>query len=57
MKAAYINRTGAIYHPLYLKPDIYTDTMDEIVKQIIEKDKGSRTLLRRYPFILDCVII
>jgi 2-haloacid dehalogenase len=37
MKAAYINRSGAIYHPLYRQPDIYATTMGDIVKQIIEK--------------------
>jgi 2-haloacid dehalogenase len=37
MKAAYINRSGAIYHPLYRQPDIYSTTMGDIVKQIIEK--------------------
>jgi len=38
MKAAYIERSGAGYHPLYLKPDICAVTMEEIVQQIIEKD-------------------
>lgn len=38
MRAAYINRLGAIYHPLYRQPDIYATTMNDIVKQIIEKD-------------------
>lgn len=38
MKAAYIERLGAGYHPLYLQPDICAVTMEEIVKQIIEKD-------------------
>jgi 2-haloacid dehalogenase len=38
MKAAYINRSGAIYHPLYRQPDIYAKTMSDIVKQIIETE-------------------
>lgn len=38
MGAAYINRTGAIYHPLYCKPDICEATMENIVKQIIQKN-------------------
>lgn len=37
LKAAYIHRANYIYNPLYLKPDIKANTMDEIVKQIIEK--------------------
>jgi 2-haloacid dehalogenase len=36
MKAAYIDRTGRPYHPLYLKPDIQSDSMEGIVDQIIE---------------------
>ena len=39
MKAAYIERTGACYHPLYHQPDIYAVTMGDIVKQIIETDE------------------
>lgn len=38
MKAAYINRSGVIYHPLYRQPDIYAITMSDIVKQIIETE-------------------
>ncbi|AAZ25662.1 MULTISPECIES: haloacid dehalogenase type II [Colwellia] len=38
MRAAYINRSGAVYHPLYRQPDIYATTMEDIVKLIIEKD-------------------
>lgn len=38
MRAAYINRSGAIYHPLYRQPDIYATTMEDIVNQIIEKN-------------------
>ncbi|WP_028024053.1 haloacid dehalogenase type II [Enterovibrio calviensis] len=35
LKAAYIDRSGVPYHPLYLKPDIQSATMDGIVEQII----------------------
>lgn len=35
LKAAYIDRTGAPYHPLFLKPDVIGSTMDEIAEQII----------------------
>lgn len=38
MRAAYINRASAIYHPLYRQPDIIASTMEDIVKQIIEQD-------------------
>ncbi|GAA0832530.1 haloacid dehalogenase type II [Marinomonas arenicola] len=38
MKAAYIARTPAIYHPLYRQADIVAATMGDIVKQIIELD-------------------
>ena len=38
MSAAYINRSGAIYHPLYRQPDIYASTMEDIVKQIIKTE-------------------
>jgi 2-haloacid dehalogenase len=37
MSAAYINRSDAIYHPLYRQPDIFGRTMEDIVKQIIKK--------------------
>ncbi|WP_158971911.1 haloacid dehalogenase type II [Paraglaciecola sp. L3A3] len=36
LNAAYINRSNAPYHALYLKPDIQANTMDSIVQQIIE---------------------
>lgn len=38
MRAAYINRSGAIYHPLYRQPNIVATTMEDIIKQIIEKN-------------------
>ncbi len=34
LKAAYIDRTGAPYHPLYLKPDIVGADMLDIAKEI-----------------------
>lgn len=39
MRAAYINRSGAPYHPLYLRPDVYATTMDDVAEQIIAKDR------------------
>ncbi len=38
MKAAYIHRSDAIYHPLYRRPDICAKTMEDIVQQIIDKE-------------------
>ncbi|MFT6895730.1 MAG: 2-haloacid dehalogenase [Paraglaciecola sp.] len=38
MRGAYIERSAALYHPLYRQPDIRATTMGDIVKQIIEKD-------------------
>lgn len=35
--AAYIDRTGIPYHPLYQQPDIHAKTMESIVDQIILK--------------------
>jgi 2-haloacid dehalogenase len=35
LKAAYIDRTGSEYHPLYLKPEITSKTMGGIVENII----------------------
>jgi 2-haloacid dehalogenase len=37
LNAAYIDRSGAPYHPFYLCPDIYATTMDDIVDKIIDK--------------------
>jgi len=36
LNAAYIDRTGTPYHPLYLKPDIQSTTMQGIADKIIE---------------------
>lgn len=38
MNAAYIDRTGAPYHPLYRQPDVSATTMDEVVETIILKE-------------------
>ena len=38
MLAAYIDRSGAPYHPLYRRPDVYATTMDDVVEQIIARD-------------------
>lgn len=39
LKAAFINRSGAPYNSHYLKPDIQTNDMADLVQQIIAKDK------------------
>lgn len=36
--AAYIDRTGAPYHPLFLRPDIVANDMGRIVEQVITAD-------------------
>ena len=38
MLAAYIDRSGAPYHPLYYRPDVYATSMDDVVEQIIARD-------------------
>jgi len=38
MLAAYIDRSGAPYHPLYHRPDVYATTMGEVAEQIIARD-------------------
>lgn len=38
LQAAYINRSGIEYNPLYIKPKIIMDTMDGIVDKIIEEN-------------------
>jgi 2-haloacid dehalogenase len=38
MLAAYIDRSGAPYHPLYHRPDVYATTMGDVVEQIIARD-------------------
>lgn len=39
LDAAYLNRSGGTYNPLYKKPEIFADSMHEIVKDIIELDR------------------
>ncbi|MEZ9609135.1 haloacid dehalogenase type II [Vibrio cyclitrophicus] len=39
LKAAYIDRSGAPYNPHYSVPDVLSDNMGDIVKQIISKDE------------------
>ena len=41
MHAAYIDRFGAPYHPLYLRPDVVAKTMGGVVERIIAADRGS----------------
>ena len=38
MQAAYIDRSGAPYHPLYRRPDVHASTMGDVVEQIIARD-------------------
>jgi 2-haloacid dehalogenase len=38
LQGAYIDRSGAPYHPLYIKPDIDASTMDDIAAKIIATD-------------------
>lgn len=39
--AAYIDRSGAPYHPLYRRPDVFEKTMSDVVERIIEIDAGT----------------
>lgn len=39
MQAAYIDRTGAPYNPLYRKPDVTADNMQDVANLIIEADR------------------
>ena len=38
MHAAYLDRSGAPYHPLYHRPDVYATSMNDVVDQIIARD-------------------
>ena len=40
MHAAYIDRSGAPYHPLYRRPEIHATTMGGVVEQVIAADTG-----------------
>ncbi len=42
MQAAYIDRSGEPYHPLYHKPDIFEKTMEGVVDQIMARDDGAQ---------------
>lgn len=38
LMAAYIDRSGAPYNPLYNRPDVFATTMDGVVTQILQED-------------------
>ena len=38
MRAAYIDRTGAPYHPLFHRPEVFASTMGDVVQNIIRED-------------------
>lgn len=38
MLAAYVDRSGAPYHPLYHRPDVYASTLVDVVDQILAED-------------------
>ncbi|SCA56522.1 Haloacid dehalogenase, type II [Candidatus Terasakiella magnetica] len=38
LQAGYIDRTGAAYHPLFRRPDVYGTDMRDIVQQIMQED-------------------
>ena len=38
MRAAYIDRSGAPYHPLYRHPDVHATNMVDVAEQIIARD-------------------
>jgi len=40
MRAAYIDRSGAAYHPLYRQPDVHATNMLDVAEQIISSDKA-----------------
>ena len=39
--AAYIDRSGAPYHPLYRRPAVFGSTMGDVVDQIIAADAAA----------------
>jgi len=39
MHAAYIDRSNAPYHPEYHQPDVYATNMEDVVDQIIARDR------------------
>ena len=38
LKAAYIDRSGAPYNPIYQRPEVLATTMDDVVTQILQED-------------------
>lgn len=40
MRAAYIDRSGAPYHPRYRHPDVHATDMVDVIEQIISRDKA-----------------
>lgn len=38
MRAAYINRSGALYHPLYRKAEIVADNMQQLAEEVVKID-------------------
>jgi len=40
MHAAYIDRSGAPYHPLYRQPDVLATNMDDVAELIIARDQA-----------------
>lgn len=38
MLAAYVDRSGAPYHPLYRRPDVFAENLMEVTEQIISAD-------------------
>jgi 2-haloacid dehalogenase len=40
MRAAYVDRSGAPYHPLYRQPDVSAGNMDDVVEQIVNSDNA-----------------
>ncbi|WFB36196.1 haloacid dehalogenase type II [Kiritimatiellota bacterium B12222] len=44
MHAGYLDRSGAAYHPLYLRPKVFASTMSELVDQLLDEVKGVQGL-------------
>ncbi|MCB1512397.1 MAG: hypothetical protein KDJ36_15970, partial [Hyphomicrobiaceae bacterium] len=42
LMAAYIDRSGAPYHPLYRRPAITAQTMTAVVDAVIAEDRAAR---------------
>ncbi|NET50760.1 MAG: haloacid dehalogenase type II [Merismopedia sp. SIO2A8] len=52
MQAAYIDRFGAPYHPLYRRPDVYASTMGAVAEQIIARDTEGELGIGRKSYAL-----